>query len=403
MRALKSLAKAIAPASLLSRYLRWRKQAQLSPLAIRIVAADEAGLPPDPAAEAAINAMLGWLGDAQDHSTTADGGFARHFNPTSGWAASYPETTGYIIPTLLDEARIQGRADLRDRARRALSWLCDIQFAEGGFQGGLVTELPSVPVTFNTGQILLGLVAGARAFGDERYVRAAQRAADWLRDSQDADGCWRRHPSPFTALGEKAYETHVSWGLLEADRLLAGRGYGAAAHRQIAWALTKREPNGWFRDCCLTEPEAPLTHTIGYVLRGVIEGYRQSPQDHRELLDAAAGTGTALLACARADGTIPGRLDRNWQPTVTWTCLTGCAQIAACWLLLFEATNERKFLEAAKRTNAFVRRTVAFDAETGVRGGVKGSHPFDGGYGRYEFLNWAAKFAIDACRLELRW
>ena len=60
------------------------------------------------------------------------------------------------------------------------------------------------------------------------------------------------------------------------------------------------------------------------------------------------------------------------------------------------------FLDAARRTNAFVRRTVAIEGETGVRGGVKGSHPFDGFYGKYEFLNWAAKFAIDACRLELR-
>ena len=32
----------------------------------------------------------------------------------------------------------------------------------------------------------------------------------------------------------------------------------------------------------------------------------------------------------------------------------------------------------------------------GVRGGVKGSYPVDGGYGTYQFLNWAAKFCIDA-------
>src|SRR5512135_3918282 len=207
MSALTSLVRAVSPAGLLARYSRWRERARLSPLARRIVAADAAALPPDPGNEAAIEAMLGWLGDAQDRSTTADGGFARHFDPTSGWAASYPETSGYIVATLLDEARIQGRADLKERARRALDWLCAIQFPDGGFQGGLVNERPAVPVIFNTGQILMGLVAGARSFDEPRYRGAAQRAADWLRDSQDADGCWRRHASPFAGSPGKAYET----------------------------------------------------------------------------------------------------------------------------------------------------------------------------------------------------
>ena len=36
----------------------------------------------------------------------------------------------------------------------------------------------------------------------------------------------------------------------------------------------------------------------------------------------------------------------------------------------------------------------------GLRGGVKGSHPFDGEYGRYEVLNWATKFFVDALLLD---
>ncbi len=43
--------------------------------------------------------------------------------------------------------------------------------------------------------------------------------------------------------------------------------------------------------------------------------------------------------------------------------------------------------------------------DLGLRGGIKGSSPFDGAYGRYELLNWAAKFFIDAlllCQPELR-
>jgi len=35
-------------------------------------------------------------------------------------------------------------------------------------------------------------------------------------------------------------------------------------------------------------------------------------------------------------------------------------------------------------------------AEPGLRGGIKGSYPLDGEYGRYEVLNWATKFFVDA-------
>jgi hypothetical protein len=79
-----------------------------------------------PAKSPAIAAMCTWLSEAQDGSASADGGFSRHFDPSRGWAASYPETTGYIIRTLIDEAEEQFRPGLRERARRALHWLCAI-------------------------------------------------------------------------------------------------------------------------------------------------------------------------------------------------------------------------------------------------------------------------------------
>ena len=67
-------------------------------------------------------------------------------------------------------------------------------------------------MTFNTGQILLGLAAGVAEFGDQ-YRESMEQAAQWLVDTQDPDGCWRKHSTPFAKAGEKAYETHVSWGL----------------------------------------------------------------------------------------------------------------------------------------------------------------------------------------------
>lgn len=363
-------------------------------------ALDRQGLPAgDPGPQAAITAGLRWLGRAQDCSASHDGGFARDFSLLTGWATSYPETSGYIVPTLIAEADAGGGDDLRDRAERCLDWLVAIQFPEGGFQGGRVDQTPKVPVTFNTGQILLGLAAGAAHVSRAKYLDPVRRAAAWLRDTQDPDGCWRKHPTPFAEPGEKAYETHVAWGLFEAARVLPDEGFGEAGLRQVRWALSKQRANGWFESNCLSEPDTPLTHTIGYVLRGVVEAHRWS-QDP-SLLDAACKTADGVLQAVSSDGRLPGRLDREWRGAVDWVCLTGSVQIAHSLFLLADQTGRETYANTAETLNAFVRRTMSVNGNPDTLGGVKGSFPVNGVYGRFQYLNWACKFAIDSYREEL--
>lgn len=372
---------------------------QLSTATQDEISRDRAGLPAfDPGPEAVVSACIAWLVTAQDRSTSNDGGVARDYSLQKGWAASYPETTGYIVPTILKVARIYGDTDLLRRGRRMLDWLVSIQFPDGGFQGGKVFDQPRIPVTFNTGQILIGLAAGVSAFGD-CYREPMFKAARWLSDSQDSDGCWRRHSTPFAAPGDKAYETHVSWGLFEAARHIPDQGFAEAGLRQLKWAMTKQRFNGWFDSCCLVDPKAPLTHTLGYVLRGIVEGYNFSGQP--ELLESARRLAEGLLTAQRPDGSLPGRLRANWSPAVKWSCLTGNVQIAHCWFLLYRILENPVFLSAGLKANAYVRRTIRVDGPEAVRGAVKGAFPVDGHYGRFEFLNWAAKFTVDSNLLEL--
>lgn len=376
-------------------------QPALSELATAEQIKDQKGLPhaKAPGRPETIKAALTWLCTAQDASASADGGVARDYSLNKGWASSYPETTGYIIPTFIELANRSKNQDLHARARRMLDWCVDIQFPEGGFQGGKIDATPKVPVTFNTGQILLGLSAGAKQYGDRRYLAAMNKAASWLRDDLDADGCWRKHPTPFAAPGEKAYETHVAWGLFEAERVAPGQGYGQAGLRQVDWALSKQAANGWFASNCLTNPKAPLTHTIGYVLRGVIEGYLLSRRP--DLLAAALKTADGLMPAIEADGRLPGRLDANWKGAVDYVCLTGSVQIGHCLFLLFKETGQQQYLDAGQKLTAYVRRTIQLEGPANQVGGIKGSFPVDGDYGQWEYLNWAAKFFIDANLLEI--
>ena len=359
--------------------------------------ADRAGLrSTDAGILRAIDEAVAWLCRAQDHSRSHDGGVARHYSLIDGWSPSYPETTGYIIPTLLARAKSSGDETLRRRAERMCDWLVSLQFPEGGFPGGIVGAQPCVPVSFNTGQILLGLAAAVREFGD--YRESLVRAADWLVKTQDPDGAWRKHPSPFAAPGDKTYDTHVAWGLLEAARVAPGKPYAEAALANVRWALSFQHENGWLDKCCLGDATQPLTHTLGYALRGIVEAYLFSNDD--SLLRAGLRTADGLLSAMRQDGFLPGRLDRRWNGTVSWVCLTGTSQIAICWLLLYRITRESRFLAAASAANRYVRRTVNVDGPSETRGAVKGSFPIHGDYGRYEYLNWACKFFIDANALE---
>jgi len=347
--------------------------------------------------DCAITEGLAWIGRAQDNSVSADGGVARHYCLITGWGASYPETTGYIIPTMIREAGISGDTSLLERAERMLDWLVSIQLPSGGFQGGAIGNLSVAPVTFNTGQILMGLAAGVSQLGSY-YRKAMISAADWLVRTQDADGCWRKHPTPFAELGEKVYETHVAWGLLEAARVEPDRGYTEAAVRNIHWALSRQNSAGWFEDCCLSQPLHPLTHTLGYALRGLVAGYEITGE--RKILAGARRAAEGMLTALQPDGFLPGRLDSRWRGTVSWSCLTGTAQIAASWLLLYRATGDVRFRDAGLAANGYVQSTVRLHGSLATRGAVKGSFPVSGDYWKFQYPNWACKFLIDANRLE---
>ena len=358
------------------------------------------GLREDPGAEAAITAGLKWLCVAQDNSASKDGGIARHYSFIKGWAPSYPETTGYAIPTMLQHAKARKDADLEARTKRALDWLLSIQFEDGAFQGSTIGVTPVVPVTFDTGQILMGLSAGAKEYG-EPYAAAMGKAAEWLTRAQSPDGAWRvENPYLDTHQTEpRTFETHVAWGLLEAARVMPDKPWGEAGLKNIRWAMSQQLANGWFQACCLANPERPLTHTLAYAMRGVLEGYLFSRDP--AMLDSAQRTAKALAGALRPDGFLSGTFDHYWRPTASWSCLTGTAQSAICWWLLYQETGDTMYRSAALKANRYVRRTLHYHGAAEVVGGVKGSFPVTGAYGHFQFLNWACKFMIDANALEL--
>jgi len=344
-----------------------------------------------------LDATMQWLARAQDEG--GDDGVSRMFHIRKGWGASYPETTGYIIPTCIVYADFAGVPEFRERALRMARWESSVQMDSGAVQGGMISAAPS-PAIFNTGQVLFGWCAAYAASGEDGFRDSAIRAADYLVAQLDPDGAWRKNLSAFTTapIDTYAYNVRNAWALLIAEDMAPGRGYRDAAMRNVDFVLTLCSENGWIAKNCLARPEQPLLHTIAYAYQGLLEcAVRESRDD---VLAVVEKGNRELLENLRSFGTLHGRYEGEWYPTVSWRCLTGEAQTAIVWHRLAAVSGDSEWADGAKTVTEQLKRTQTLDGPPGRTGGVKGSWPITAPYGRLEYLNWAAKFFADALLLE---
>ncbi len=344
-----------------------------------------------------LKATYAWICAA--HDAAADGGVAGWYNLVRGWGGSYPETTGYIIPTLLHYGTTMGEPEAIQRAIRMANWEIDVQLPSGAVRSGAMGSRIG-PAVFNTGQVLFGWVAAYQATGDERYRQSASRAAGWLLERQDPDGAWRRDLSVLTTSRVQAYNARAAWGLV-----LAGHAFGDercidAGLKNCDWTVAQQQTNGWFAHNVFFDSEDPLLHTIGYVLEGLL-GVGQLLGCERYVHATTIGV-APLIEIYRKSGGLKGRYDQNWKASVSWRCLTGEAQIALVLLRLATITGKTAYREMAQcllQDLARLQDTESRYSET--YGGVSGSEPLWGGYSPFNYLNWAAKFFIDALLLHL--
>lgn len=356
-------------------------------------------------ASESLRAAIGWLCRAQD--AFDDGGVARSYSLAynayfgrRGWTPSYPETTGYIIPTMFDYARAHARGELFDRAVRMADWECDVQMPSGAVQGGTINEPPS-PAVFNTGQVIFGWVRAFKETGKERFLQSAVKAGDFLLSCQDADGAWRKNLSKFASesMPSYTYNARTAWALLQLAQATGSQAYRDAAVRNISFALGEQLPNGWFKNNCLNDPERPLLHTIAYALEGIVEvGIALKEPTY---IAAARKAADELLARQWPDGRLPGRFDRRWQPAANYSCLTGNAQMGIVWGRLYEVTADGRYLDGTRKANAFLRKVQWMGTgNPDLDGAISGSFPLHGQYGSFQVLNWAVKFFADSMMLE---
>jgi len=357
-------------------------------------------LPAGPGVEN-LEMVVSWLKRAQD--STGGGGVSWGYcarTPTRtgkiyGWRPPYPETTGYIIETMLRYADLAGDSDARLRARRMADWELAMQLPDGGLPGGFYTGTPTPGSTFVTGQVIFGLVRAFEVFGDPAYLQAACRAGNFLLRCLDAEGRFVTGYSEYCSAGPKAYESRTGWALAELGRVSGEAQYSDAAARVAGFALRCRQRNGWFAQNDLDDHTRPLTHTIGYVLEGLLETSRVLSQP--ALRDPVVSTLTSMAPLVEPDGYLAGRWTSEWEPAASSCCLTGSCQLACVYFRAHSLDPSLGFADTGLQLLRFVTGTQRKSGgPPGLIGGIQGSYPFDGEYGPFSLLNWSAKFYADA-------
>lgn len=331
-----------------------------------------------------------WLLNAQSHSP--DGGFPT-LSMGKGFGSSYPETSGYILETLINWHCISPSVQLEQSIQKTVNWLLEIQHPDGGWQSGYVDQ-NKPPVVFNTAQVMRGLITMYKKNNDQVIADSLDKAAQWIVDVQESPGVWARH----NYLGHaRVYDTYVDAPLMRWGLERKNADVIEAANKNIRWVMKKQQSNGWFADAdnTIKHNHQPILHTIAYTVDGLLEFAELS--DEEDVFISGKITADILALRMIADKRLPGRFDERWRGAEA-AIPTGYAQMVVAWRRIHDRVPQQKtWLQAIDLTCAYLMHMQWKDTDMPhLDGAVSGSYPFWGKYEPFRCPNWAVKYFIDA-------
>lgn len=334
-----------------------------------------------------LRAAADWLLAAQ--RAGGEGGYAHSFHLLYDWQPAYPETTGYILPTLRALHRRTGNEAYHRSVAAAARWLVSIQNPDGSFP-----DLAGRPQVFDTGQILIGLNDLAEHEPELGDLDALRRAARWLCAVQERDGSFVRHAYNGIA---HSYYARVGAALAVAGRILNDAAIRDAGISNLRWTVAQQSDNGFFRHLAF-EKEAPYLHTMSYVIEGLLDGAEETGDE--SCRGAAVKFADRLRTIAETrDGVLRSQYRDDYTVANRERCLTGVAQWAGIAFRLFTATRDGGWARQGHESLDFLKRRQILSRDPRLNGGLPGSAPIHGRYMRAAIPNWGVKFFMDALML----
>ncbi len=346
----------------------------------------------------AMDATIQWI--MRSFQATGYKGSAHSYsywlNAGDGWAKAYPETTGYLLETLLAYSK-NTSLPANDLIRQQAYWLLSTQLDSGAFPSGkYYSKGPKKPSIFNTGQILFGLYTGYELTAEPVFFNQMERAVQWLLDQRNPDGswsafAWKEDYSP-------AYYSRVIWPILKVASISKKKAQlYTSLEPTMEHYLAYQKENGTFMNWGFQKGYPAFTHTIAYTLRGWLETYLILKQER--FLQAVIRTSDALLLILEKNKRLAGSYNEDWQGDDRFICVTGHIQLAIVLFKLHKITGEGRYKKAS---TLLFHTLLPYILLKRHRGGIPGSIPFYGKYNPLRYPNWAAKFFVDYCLMIIK-
>ncbi|WP_418791074.1 methyltransferase domain-containing protein [Phosphitispora sp. TUW77] len=268
----------------------------------------------------------------------------------------YPEVTGYFIPTLINWGE-------RELALQYANWLKSIQKPDGSW----FDPFGKNPYTFDTGQILKGLLALLEH--SPNFKEPIIKGCDWIMSQILESGqvitpdasAWRL---PGGRVVPEAIHLYALEPLRMAGNIWGIRDYSNAVDRAI---------NYYLKEVNLTRFDT-LSHFHAYIIEALID---------LGCTEYAQSTMQEVAKYQTKSGKVPS------YPDEKWVCSTGLFQYALIWYKL----------------GIFDRAEKAFNYACGLQnasGGFFGSYGRRANYFPREEISWAIKYFLDCFYWKVR-
>lgn len=317
--------------------------------------------------------------------------FSRYRHPLRGWSPAYPETTGYLIPTLYNYADFLKDESLREYAYKCGDWLTTIQRSDGGYPSNYADN-PNYSI-FNTGQILFGLLRSYEETKLPKYVIACERAYGRLLQSLEGDF---RESGNYVPGYIPAYYTRVIWPMLLVSQKLGFPG-AKRLKEELSHFSELITEDFTVRNWSFFPGKPAFTHTVAYTIRGFLECAVLT--ENEALLEQTSEIYKKTLQFRLQDCKTAGSITELPSTSdYSYTCVTGNLQLAIIGFRLSGLLVEKK---------TFYRNTAISFLGEGAASiphrdpltysyALPGSVPLWGKYMRGKYPNWVAKFYLDA-------
>lgn len=334
-----------------------------------------------------LTANLSWIEKSFENNNLKGSSGSRSL--LGKWSASYPETTGYLLPTVLAASSIPKHRRL-EIANSQYGYFKNLANSDGSF---CQSESNSAPIIFDTAQILLGLINLVPYAPNNTAVSdLCEKSYNWLFNQLDNEGFFKEYN--YIEGYNPSYYSRVAWPMLKWE-LSLNRHASKKTLKLISRIVAEKKPNYAFNNWGFYPETKAYTHTIAYTLRGLWEcGSLLSDTDLKRVVYNSLDK---ILELVSTEGKLAGEYNGEWKGNYDFICSTGNAQLALLLILVYKNTKERKYLSGVP---VLLKPLIRAQERFHSRGALSSSIPIWGPYQKLRYTNWTQKFYSE-CLIEL--